>query len=64
LDAVKALGKRAHRMVAFFGCLYYAGTRPSEAADLRRDDCELPGKCHNCGTQWREGMDKPASRVD
>ncbi|MFG2110159.1 tyrosine-type recombinase/integrase [Micromonospora chersina] len=30
------------RFVAFFGCLYYAGLRPSEAANLRRMDCDLP----------------------
>lgn len=48
-DAVAALGTRADRVTAFFGCLYYAGTRPSEAADLRRSDCELPGRCVICG---------------
>lgn len=51
LDAVTALGKRADRMTAFFGCLYYAGTRPSEAADLRHPDCELPGRCLACRMQ-------------
>lgn len=29
-------------LVAFFGCLYFGGTRPSEAADLRADDARLP----------------------
>ncbi|MFG2038124.1 tyrosine-type recombinase/integrase [Dactylosporangium sp. NPDC048998] len=42
LDAVRSFGKRAERVVAFFGCLYYAGMRPSEAADLRHGDCLLP----------------------
>jgi integrase len=42
LDVVRGLGDRAARVAAFFGCLYYAGMRPSEAADLRAADCELP----------------------
>lgn len=42
LAAVGASGDRGQRLVAFFGCLYYAGTRPSEAADLRLGDCVLP----------------------
>jgi integrase len=48
LDGVESLGNRADRVRAFFGCLYYAGTRPSEAADLRHPDCELPGRCLDC----------------
>jgi integrase len=42
LLALAGLGPRADRLVAFFGCLYYAGMRPSEAARLRWSDCELP----------------------
>ena len=42
LRATESLGKRAERFTAFFACLYYAGTRPSEAADLREADCFLP----------------------
>lgn len=57
LDAVRSLGNRASRLVAFFGCLYYAGTRPSEAADLRRDDCELSGRCVNCGDELPNVLD-------
>jgi integrase len=30
------------RLVAFFGCLYYAALRPGEALGLRLDDCTLP----------------------
>ncbi|BCJ64603.1 tyrosine-type recombinase/integrase [Polymorphospora rubra] len=48
LEALEGLGNRASRLTAFFGCLYYAGTRPSEAADLRRADCVLPGRCIDC----------------
>lgn len=33
---------RGRRLYGFFGCLYYAGLRPSEALGLRRDDCLLP----------------------
>lgn len=50
LTAVASLGKRAHRLVAYFGCLYYAGTRPAEAANLRLADCQLPGRCLDCDT--------------
>lgn len=30
------------RLKAFFGCLYYAAMRPSEALGLRASDCDLP----------------------
>ncbi|MGI5147407.1 hypothetical protein ACQEVC_13690 [Plantactinospora sp. CA-294935] len=45
LEAVKSLGNRADRVTAFYGCLYYAGMRPSEAAYLRQNDCTPPGRC-------------------
>jgi integrase len=48
LKAVRDLGDRADRHTAFFGCLYYAGTRPAEAADLRWHDCHLPARCLDC----------------
>jgi integrase len=35
LAAVGELGPRGERMVAFFGCMYYAALRPEEATDLR-----------------------------
>ncbi|GAB3961125.1 site-specific integrase [Actinoallomurus acanthiterrae] len=38
LDAVRAQGERGARMVAFFGCMYYAALRPEEAVDLRREN--------------------------
>src|SRR5262249_57403178 len=34
LAAVGQQGERGERMVAFFGCLYYAALRPDEAVDL------------------------------
>jgi integrase len=42
LTEAQALGGSAARLVAFFGCLYYAGMRPSEVSSLRRSDCWLP----------------------
>lgn len=44
LRAVPKVHGRAGQYVAFFGCLYYAGLRPSEAANLRCDDITLPRK--------------------
>jgi integrase len=38
LAAVRAHGERGQRMVAFFGCMYYAALRPEEAVDLRREN--------------------------
>src|SRR5439155_12549578 len=64
LDAVRALGKRADRVTAFFGCLYYAGTRPSEAADLRRTDCVLPGTCLNCEVDLDDVTAPPPSTCE
>lgn len=42
LRAVRTVHRRGGHLAAFFGCLYYAGMRPSEAASLRLDDCLLP----------------------
>ena len=43
LAAVAATGPRGERMVAFYGCMYYAALRPEEAIDLGRDNLlELP----------------------
>ncbi|CAM3696703.1 site-specific integrase [Nocardiopsis rhodophaea] len=48
LTAVSYVGSRdplrGRRLVAFYGCLYYATLRPAEAVGLRESDCELPGK--------------------
>jgi integrase len=38
LAAVGKTGLRGERMVAFFGCMYYAALRPEEAAELRHDN--------------------------
>jgi integrase len=38
------------RLVAFFACIYYAGTRPSEALALTRADITLPDEPGEWGT--------------
>src|SRR5262249_41018150 len=38
LAAVGQQGERAERMVAFFGCMYYAALRPEEAVELRPEN--------------------------
>jgi integrase len=43
LTAVSYQGRIGPRLVAFFACLYYAGTRPAEAVELREDvNLDLP----------------------
>ncbi|MEO3852459.1 tyrosine-type recombinase/integrase [Streptomyces sp. B8F3] len=42
LDAVRTQSPRGRRLVAFFGCMYYAAARPAEVIGLRREDCDLP----------------------
>jgi integrase len=42
LSAVRRTGRRGDHIVAFFGCLYFAAMRPSEAITLRESNCELP----------------------
>ena len=38
LAAVGRQGERGERMMAFFGCMYYAALRPEEAVELRPDN--------------------------
>lgn len=38
--AIRTLQPSGPRLVAFFGCLYYAGLRPSEAVELRLENLE------------------------
>jgi integrase len=42
LDAVRTQSPRGRRLVAFFGCMYFAAARPAEVIGLRREDCDLP----------------------
>jgi integrase len=44
LAAVRGLSGRGQHLEAFFGCLYYAALRPSEAVMLREGDLYLPKK--------------------
>jgi Aminotransferase class I and II len=44
LDGVRAQGPRGEHLEAFFGCLYYAATRPSEALMLTEPDLRLPSR--------------------
>jgi integrase len=42
LAKVGEQGGLGPRLIAFFGCMYYAGLRPSEAIELREANLELP----------------------
>ncbi|MFF3743574.1 tyrosine-type recombinase/integrase [Streptomyces kronopolitis] len=42
ISAAAAQGQRGDHLQAFFGCGYYAATRPAEAMNLRVGDCTLP----------------------
>ena len=44
LTGVRAQGLRGQHLEAFYGCLYYAAQRPSEAVALREADCHLPSR--------------------
>lgn len=44
LDAVRDQGTTGQRLVAFFGCLYFAALRPEEAAALTIHSLDLPTK--------------------
>jgi integrase len=58
LDAVGAQQPSGPRLKAFFGCMYYSGLRPAEAANLRKDNVVLPGLVRNGETQeWEEPED-------
>lgn len=42
LDGVRTQSARGRRLVAFFGCMYYAAARPAEVIGLSAEDCDLP----------------------
>jgi integrase len=44
LAALPGADRQGACLVAFFGCLYFGGLRPSEAASLRDQDCTLPDR--------------------
>ena len=60
LVAVGQQGERGERMVAFFGCMYYAALRPEEAVELRPENlASLPdhgwGELILTGSEPRSG---------
>ncbi|WP_063820897.1 tyrosine-type recombinase/integrase [Parafrankia elaeagni] len=61
LDAVSKRARTGDRLTAFFGCLYYAGTRPSEALAITVDNLTLPeqgwGRLGLVGSEPRAGGD-------
>jgi integrase len=64
LAAVRGLSDRGAHLEAFYGCLYYAALRPSEAVMLREADLYLPAKgwgrivlaasASRAGTAWTD----------
>ncbi|WP_030615518.1 tyrosine-type recombinase/integrase [Streptomyces sclerotialus] len=64
IGAVGELGPRGEHLQAFFGCGYYAATRPAEAMNLRKSDCTLPatgwgslllsGSSPRAGSSWTD----------
>jgi integrase len=61
LAAVAEIGRRGDHLVAFFGCLYYAGMRPAETIALRLANCVLPsdggwGRLLLTGSEPRAGV--------
>jgi integrase len=61
LAAVRAQGARGEHLEAFYGCLYYAALRPSEAVALRESDLHLPtrgwGRIDLAASEPRAGRD-------
>jgi integrase len=61
LAGVRAQDSRGEHLEAFYGCLYYAALRPSEAVALREADCHLPsrgwGRIDLAASEPRAGRD-------
>jgi integrase len=51
LAAVRGLSGRGEHLEAFYGCLYFAALRPSEAVMLRESDLHLPKRGWG-GSSW------------
>ena len=72
LRAVEEQARSGPRLVAFFGCLYFARMRPDEAVSLRLRHLELPecgwGRLHldgaesHAGKAWTDSGDNRDSR--
>jgi integrase len=54
LEAVRAQQPSGPRLVTFFAVMYYAGLRPEEAINLRRDNVILPPQERNGDEDWGE----------
>ncbi|MGW5332389.1 site-specific integrase [Streptomyces bauhiniae] len=54
IAGVRHQGKRGEHLETFFGCIYYAATRPSEAAALKEKDFVLPPDTQECAEKWGE----------
>ncbi|MET9057475.1 site-specific integrase [Streptomyces antibioticus] len=54
ISAVRRQGVRGEHLEAFFGCIYYAATRPSEAAALKAADFVLPPDTPEHADDWGE----------
>jgi integrase len=55
LEAVRAQEPSGPRLVAFFGVMYYAGLRPEEVVNLRKEDVKLPPRIWNKETHaWED----------
>ncbi|MFG1785829.1 tyrosine-type recombinase/integrase [Rhodococcus oryzae] len=61
LEAVREQKRSGARVVAFFGCLYFAAMRPEEAAALNKSNLSLPaegwGRIHLVGAEPHAGKD-------
>ena len=56
--AVREQSPSGPRLVAFFAVIYYAGLRPEEAVNLRKDNITLPSLVRNKDTSgWEEPAD-------
>lgn len=73
LACLPSAGLRGGHLVAFFGCMYYAGMRPSEVVALTADNCvdlpdtgwghlELTGSTPRAGKLWTNDGDARESR--
>jgi hypothetical protein len=58
LDGVRP---QAPRLVAFFGSMYYAATRPGETREIREDDLRLPKTDREWGLLILDGNDPETS---
>ena len=56
LEALAAQGSMGRHLEAFFGCIYYAGLRPSEAVMLTLDELQLPERGRRMGLALPRGF--------